>query len=135
LHEGADETLEIAGAGLAVLVLATEDPDVHSGTDELQDPPRRHHLDRRHPKHQPGLPNQGHRLSVATDDRDADDGPVPPGDRAKNCGSGAQSFELGARKHERGVPTASHTCPAARAAIAVDDHSTALLTQRPVRAG
>jgi hypothetical protein len=70
--------LEVDDARLAALVLTADDPDAHSGTDQLQKPSRRHHLDRRHTKHQPRLAHSGHRLRVLAGDRDAGGGPTPP---------------------------------------------------------
>jgi hypothetical protein len=125
---------EVGDARFAVLVPTADDPDAHSGTDQLEEPPGRHHLDRRHAKRQPGLAHSGQRLRVPAGDRDADGGPVPPDGRDQNGCRSTQSFNLGAWKRESGAPANRHTYPTPAASIAVDDHSTRLPTQRPVRA-
>jgi hypothetical protein len=70
--------LEVDDARLAALVLTADDPDAHSGTDELQEPSRRHHLDGRHTQRQPRIAHPRRRFRVLAGDRDAGGGPTSP---------------------------------------------------------
>jgi hypothetical protein len=132
--EVANELLEVGYARFAVLVVTADDFDARSGTGQLEKPPPRHHLDRRHTKHQPRLAHSGHRLRVLAGDRDAGGGPETPDRRDENGRRGTQPLNLGAGNCESPAPASSHTHAATVATIAVDNYSTALPAQCAVRA-
>ncbi len=128
--------LEIGDTLFAVLVLTADDPDAHSGTDQLEEPPGRHHLDRRHTKSEPRLAHAGRpvrtcRQAIATPVADlrADRAATRTAAAALNPSTSAPGRAKAPLRH-----AATHT-PQPVAATAVDNDPTGRATAMPLRAG